>query len=194
MKKLSLLFKVILFLTSYIPFYFMYWVIDYNTINCKFPFFHFNTFLSWVFFFFSLSILCLFCMLKYFKSSTDFDIVEIKSCKTIDSEVTSYLVTYILPLLTFNQGKNVIILIILIFLIAILYIKSDMFAVNPILMILGYHVIEFDFKQNSWKNNKSAILLTKLSFYQMNNFIREQKKVKIIQINPGLYLFRGDAE
>jgi hypothetical protein len=190
MKKLSLLFKIILFLTSYIPFYFMYWVIDFNTINKQFPYLHFKTFLSWIFLCFSISIFLLFYMLRYFKNSTDVISVKIETCKPIDSEITSYLVTYILPLLTFNQGRNVIIIVILMLLIAILYIKSDMFAVNPILMLLGYHIAEFDFKHDSWRSSKSAILLTKHSFYEMNSFVKEQKKIKITQIKQGLYLLR----
>jgi len=190
MKRLSLPFKIVLFLTSYIPFYFMYWVIDYDTFNNKFPYLHFNTFLSWFFLAFSVSILLLFYMLKYFNNSTDVISVKIETSKPIDSEITSYLVTYILPLLTFNQGRSVIILIILMLLIAVLYIKSNMFAVNPILMLMGYHIMEFDFKHDSWKISKSAILLTKYPFYEMNNFVREQKKIKITQVNLELYLLR----
>jgi len=168
----------------------MYWVIDYKAFDNQFPYFHFNTFLSWIFLLFSVSIFFLFYMLKYFKNSTDISFVKIESCKPIDSEITSYLVTYILPLLAFNQGRNVIILLIIIFLIAVLYIKSNMFAVNPILMLLGYHVIEFEYKHDNWRNSKLGILLTKYSFHEMKNFVNEKKKIKITQINMGLYLLR----
>lgn len=195
MRELTLFFKIILFFTSYIPFYLMYWVIDYKNFNNSFPYIHFKTPLSWLFLIFFFSIFFLFYMIKFFQSLPNPDTVEVKSCKSLDNEITSYLVTYILPLLTFSNNddnRNMLILVILMILIAILYIKSDMFAINPILMLMGYHIVEIDYKQLKWRHTKPAILLTNKSFYEMNDLIKKHKMMKIIRINKDLYMFKGE--
>ncbi len=133
-------------------------------------------------------------MLEYFENSTDVISVQIKNCRPIDKEVIAYLITYILPLLTLNHGRYIIVLITLMLLICFLYIKSNMFAVNPFLMILGYHMFESDYKHDSWQNTKSAIILIRHSFDEMNDFIEKKNKLNITQINPGLLFGRVSNE
>jgi len=188
MKKLSNISKIMLFLTSYIPFYLMYWVIDFKEINKTFPFIHFNSILSWVFLLFSASLFYLFYMLKYFNNTTDKISVKIISITTIDKEITSYLVTYILPLLSFDQGRNIVLLLILMAFICVLYIKTDMFAINPILMLLGYHITEMEFQNDNWKNFKSGVFITKKTVHELMNIKRESRNVSITQINGDMYM------
>jgi len=63
-----------------------------------------------------------------------------------DAELTGYIVTYLLPFLvvSFNDWALSVSLGILLFVIAVLYIQSNLIHINPLLSLLGYHLFEVE--------------------------------------------------
>lgn len=61
-----------------------------------------------------------------------------------DSEVMSYIASYLIPFVTFSLDgvKQVFTLLIFIGVLAVIYVRSNMIYINPILSIAGYHLYE----------------------------------------------------
>ena len=91
------------------------------------------------------------------------------------------MVTYILPFTLANpqSEREKLTLILLIALICFLYIKSQLFYINPILALLGYRLFQVTTERST------SILITQKDFiltpatlnvYRLNNFIYMEKK------------------
>jgi len=67
-----------------------------------------------------------------------------------DAEVVSYLVTYLLPFLLAPDpsGTDIVALVLFLCVIAILYIRSNMVYVNPVLALLGWHLFAAETESN----------------------------------------------
>ncbi|MDI6619223.1 MAG: hypothetical protein QME45_11225 [Clostridiales bacterium] len=83
---------------------------------------------------------------------------EILSIQSKNEQITSYLVTYLLPFMGFNlnNAEDDIALLIIFIIIGVLYIKADLIYINPVLMILGYNIYDVVFK-----NGRRRILISK---------------------------------
>jgi hypothetical protein len=90
----------------------------------------------------------------------------------------NYIVTYLIPFLSFNFDKlnQTIAFAILIFVLAIVYIHSNIFYINPILIISGYKIYEI---------NDKYLLITKLT-------VKRDKKLKLYRIHDNVYV--GDED
>jgi hypothetical protein len=68
--------------------------------------------------------------------------VTVISVEAKDAEVVSYLVTYLLPFLLVVDPnlRDIIALSLFLAVLGILYIRSNMLYVNPVLALLGYHL------------------------------------------------------
>ena len=62
--------------------------------------------------------------------------------RDLGNEVASYVATYLLPFVTLNEPdiKNIIAFFIALAAMSVVYIRSDMIGVNPLLYLLGYRV------------------------------------------------------
>lgn len=97
---------------------------------------------------------------------------RLNGSKKIPSEVTevedynyehlTFLTTYIIPLICFNLASTryVIALGILLFVIGIIYVRTDKFYANPTLAVLGYRLYKINLKTRSGQKEK-IILITK---------------------------------
>jgi len=67
---------------------------------------------------------------------------EIKKIENINFEHLTFLTTYIIPLICFDLSniRYVVVLMFLLIIIGAIYVKTDMFYVNPSLALLGYHI------------------------------------------------------
>ena len=61
-----------------------------------------------------------------------------------DSEVMSYIASYLIPFVTFSLDgvKQVFTLLIFIGVLAVIYVRSNMIYINPMLSLAGYHLYE----------------------------------------------------
>lgn len=95
-----------------------------------------------------------------------------------NSDVLNYIVTYLIPFLSFNFDKlnQAIAFTILILVLAIVYIHSNIFYINPILIISGYKIYEI---------NDKYLLITKLT-------VKRDKRLKLYRIHDNVYV--GDED
>ncbi|ARK31355.1 hypothetical protein [Halalkalibacter krulwichiae] len=95
-----------------------------------------------------------------------------------NSDVMNYIVTYLIPFLSFNFDKlnQTIAFTILIFVLSIVYIHSNIFYINPILIISGYKIYEI---------NDKYLLITKFT-------VKRDKKLKLYRIHDNVYV--GDED
>lgn len=125
-----------MFLSSYAPLFVILAVKNYTD----------NYFVAAMVAVISISFLFLFLVLrKASKMSGEFR--EIKDMEDNSDKFVEYIIAYIIPFLgfSFDNIPDIISLAILFVIIGILYIRSDLIYMNPILNFLGYHL----FKANS---------------------------------------------
>lgn len=93
-------------------------------------------------------------------------IVEIEN---LNWEHLTFLVTYVIPLLSFDldfdltKNRNGLMFILVLLAIGLIYVKTNMFYNNPTLAILGYHI----YKVNT-KSKKHIVLITKGTLVEEN--------------------------
>jgi hypothetical protein len=188
MKKVSLFSKVILFLNSYTPLGIMYLIGDYSDL--KYPFFTHPIFSAILSFCIVVLWIILFLFIRHFKKAEDRQNVKTINVRNLDNEILSYIFTYIIPFLSFPADKTIPMSLILLFVIGILYIKSDMIGINPILSICGYHLIKVEFTNDTWETSKESIVISKIDYFT----IKCSKKIKITKIHNEIYLLQEVIE
>ena len=89
------------------------------------------------------SVIVLFLFLRIVQRLAP-DRMKIDSVDSRDGDSMSYIVTYLLPFLAvkLNDVTDAVSLGIVLFVIAILYVNSNMIYTNPVLNIAGYHIFE----------------------------------------------------
>lgn len=99
-------------------------------------------------------------------------------------EHLTFLTTYIIPLICFDlsQIRYVIVLFVLIFIIGIIYIKTDLFFANPTLALLGYHIYKIDAKSKS-KEFDQIIVISR-------SFIKKDQEIKLKLLDDNIFYGR----
>ena len=93
----------------------------------------------------------LYCVIAYYgfnfalKGATDIPF-EIKKIEGINYEHLTFLVTYVIPLISFDFGsiRQLVVLGLLLVVVGIIYIRTDLFYANPSLILLGFHIYHAD--------------------------------------------------
>lgn len=74
----------------------------------------------------------------------------IKKIENLNFETLSFLITYVVPLVCFDldfnldKDRNFLMLILVLFLIGWIYVKTNIFYTNPTLAVLGYRIYKVD--------------------------------------------------
>ena len=129
--------------------------------DCEFDGFR-NLFLNNI-----ISVVCLFFVLigaliyfnfKYIVEGNKSLPEKIVDIENINWEHLTFLVTYIVPLLSFNisESRNILLITLILIIIGIIYIKTNMFYTNPTLALLGYQI----YKVNT-TNKEKIIVITR---------------------------------
>jgi len=127
--------RVALFLSSYSPLFLILALLNSG-----------DTIVSGVFYVIAAtSIITLYLFMRSYRDTTP-STIKIKSVSSRDSDVMSYIVSYLLPFLgiSFKEVSNAISFVIFITVIGIIYVSSNMVFVNPVLNLRGYHMLEID--------------------------------------------------
>ena len=184
--------KFILFIFSYLPLYciLILDLFDYMSWNLKKDIVLFNikcvkiTTLGMIIFIFMVLItsiflfkLIIFCSTKKYKSDK---IIELKKENT---EIASYIVTYILPLCSLNNSPNICLLINLVLFIfnMIVYIRLDLIYLNPVLILFGYNVFSVKIERGEFEFH----VITKETYHSLKREMN--KEVKMHEISDELY-------
>src|SRR5690606_24297464 len=99
---------------------------------------------------------------------------QITEIENVDWEHLTFLVTYIIPLLSFGlsfnfyQDRNALMFFLVLFIIGLIYVKTNMFYNNPTLAILGYHIYKTTTKDGE------TIVLISTDIIQKKDWIRKK--------------------
>jgi hypothetical protein len=159
--------KILLFLSSYFPLTIIFFIL------------YFNTQLLIGIFILIFGLLGFFGLILYLKTAKKINPISfhIDSISKQDSEVMSYIVTYIIPFLSipFAGWQQAITIFLFLFIIGVLYVNSNMIHINPILNLLGFHLYKIT------SGNNSYFMLSK-------HKIRQNQTIKAINISDDILL------
>lgn len=87
--------------------------------------------------------------------------LRILNLSSRDSDVLAYVASYLVPFASFatTSGRQRAAVLLFVLLIAVLYVRLQLFYVNPLLALVGYRVYEI-----TTEGGNSAILLTRRRF------------------------------
>jgi hypothetical protein len=70
----------------------------------------------------------------------------VKNFSTKNNDVINYIATYLIPFFSFKTDKfsDLLAFYLLLFVLSLVYLKANMFYINPILILLGFNVIEIN--------------------------------------------------
>jgi hypothetical protein len=93
----------------------------------------------------------------------------------------TFLSTYIIPLITFNlnEPRSFIVVISLLLMIGVIYLKSNLYYLNPTLLLFGYKI----YKAKS--DNKAVILIIKGTIHDMSHMYKYK------DLGNNIYLIKG---
>ena len=100
-----------------------------------------------------------------------FEIVDIED-KT--GELSTYLLTYLVPFLTINlhSKRDMLSLIIFIYIIGLIYVNSNMIYINPIIMFFKHKILELKVKKDGVEKNIIIIIPNEAKFLKKGAFLR----------------------
>jgi hypothetical protein len=109
---------------------------------------------------------------------------DLATAQTKDSEALAYIVTYVIPLLDINLSarSDQAAFLLMLFVIGVVYVRSNLIYVNPLLIVLGYRIFEVTFKGDA----SPRVILTKQQSLQSGD--------RIDLIRMGDYLYREKVE
>lgn len=167
--------KLILFLSSYIPLYFLLIVKDvvfrielYGIKELK-KFYIINSINDIaivILFLLSLfSFIYLFKMIKGVKGSNYIKVHEVKD--ETSTNFLNYISTYLLSCMGLSIGNftDIITLVFLMGIIGFIYVRSNMIYINPIINMLGYNIYNFKGVSKGTDEDIETILIAKRTFH-----------------------------
>lgn len=106
---------------------------------------------------------------------------KIEKVENINWEHLTFLVTYVIPLLSFDldfnlsKDRNGLMFFLVLIIIGMIYVKTNMFYNNPTLAILGYHIYKV-----STNNKKHIVLISR-------DVLTEQNWIEYKHISDNIY-------
>ncbi|MEC0902422.1 MULTISPECIES: hypothetical protein [Bacillus] len=141
--------KYFLFFSSFSPLFFILLIrnfeleekITYELIINQFTK---NYFLNTVMLIFSTIPILFLCVLIKNREKSIGNEYRVKEIKSKNNEVLNYIATYLIPFATFSTNKinEIISLYLLLIILAIVYVEANSFFMNPVLILLGYKIVE----------------------------------------------------
>lgn len=141
----SIIFKWSMYISSYVPLFILIYLKQAELHDVSFlSVWSLNSFF-WITCII-LSILSIIIFLKWLwgKPNTTREYTNIKP---INTEVLNYFITYLIPLLSLDVENiySIILNIILFFIIGLIHVRSNLYHLNTLLIILGYSVYKSDY-------------------------------------------------
>ncbi|WP_151789884.1 anti-phage protein KwaA [Acinetobacter seifertii] len=132
----------------------------------------------------------LYCFYAYKKF--DFDLkgtteipFEIKKIDDANYEHLTFLATYVVPLISFDfsEGRQIVVLVLLLVVMGAIYVKTDLFYANPSLALLGFRIYRANggFKTGA---RDGIILISRTK-------MKVGAKVSYIKLDDRIYFVKG---
>ena len=184
MRRLSNFSKIILFLSAYTPLGVIYLIVDYD--GFKYPFFKHGSFSLTLLGIMIFVLLMLYWLITYFENKGGGLLMRLTKVSNMNSEILSYIFSYLLPFLDFPEERRLFITLFLLAIVGVLYTKSDMICINPVLSIFGYNIIKVEWTNDKFPASKEAMVISKLDYFE----IKERDILNAIQLHNELYLIK----
>lgn len=171
--------KIIMFISSYFPLYVMLLILHYDKYDSiekiKQP--HKVIFCVVIL----LCILLSFLPLILFRKSKKENSLKLNELERPDDTVISYMMTYVIPIVTTNFLDNgeVIINVILFLLIGYLYIRLNLLYLNPLLSAFGYL---------SYRVNSDMIVITDIKYAELKSKVRGKVSLGGVYLANDIFL------
>lgn len=103
---------------------------------------------------------------------------KVTGIENLNWEHLTFLVTYVIPFLSFNlnEDRNGLVFFLVLVIIGIIYIKTNMFYTNPTLALLGYHIYKL-----STTNKENIIIISK-------DVIQENDRIQYQLLSDNIYM------
>ena len=167
----SIFIRSILFLSSYFPLVLIFCVLLWG----EKPWWVVGTLLA-------LGIASLLVLWLYFQRARHRMYVEQKKVTRVerrDTEVMSYIATYLIPFLSFtlNTWQQVTALVLFIVVLMVVYVHSNMIYINPVLNIVGYRLHEVEVENG-----------TQAHFYIARKRVVPNENIRFVRLSDDIYL------
>jgi hypothetical protein len=171
-------FTVLLFLSSYNPFFLLLAVRSYHRSCVIFT-------SALVLFVVSLAALEVFLWAAKRKASYETRIISIENR---DADVAAYAATYLLPFLTIFSGSWQDILSVALFLvfIAVIYVNSKMVYANPLLALHGYHLLLA--RATTSPEAVSVDTLQPQFILTRSRYLRSEDRITVVDVTPDVLI------
>ena len=152
--------KIILFISAFVPMYILFLInLIVELINNNLTMNVTNTCVMLaLIFLFLLGTIGLLCIIKF--NNKKYKTIKVLSKKNItDQHFLNYFSLFVLLALTFDLSKIcfVCVFVVIIIFIGIVYIKNNIFYVNPLLNILGYSFYDITYEDSDGKTQELRI-------------------------------------
>ncbi|MFZ7119503.1 MAG: hypothetical protein ACOWWH_00950 [Eubacteriaceae bacterium] len=184
-KKNYIIMKILMFISSYSPLYIMLFILNYDKYNSfkkigkLFEAQDVKTIIFGLLLF--LLLLISFYSVIDLKRTNGNEYYNINRIERPDDTIISYMMTYIVPLLTTEDLTNKIISInlFLFILIGYMYIRLNLIYLNPLWSLFGYIM---------YKTDTEMIIITNIPYSKKNQIIGE--RVKGTLLGGNIYLIQ----
>ena len=104
---------------------------------------------------------------------------KVTSFSKHDSEIMSYIASYIIPFVTFPLGgwKQIVTLLIFVVVLLVIYVQSNMIYINPMLSIVGYHLYEIEVEQSQRSH-----------YYIARKPLERTPEIRFVPLSDDIYL------
>lgn len=165
----SVFIRILLFLSSYFPLFLIFTIQNYKKFGNKalVPVVIGTT-----------SLIGISIFMRWVRGSADRREVVV-SVQRKDSEVMSYIVTYIIPFIGIDLSSfaNLFSLLLFFIMLMIIYINTNLIHINPMLNMVGYHVYEIE--------NSSGEIQTIIS---RKSRLVNKDKLRLVMIGDNLFM------
>lgn len=117
--------------------------------------------------------------LEYMRRTVPARPAKIKNFTRRDADVMSYIASYLIPFVSFSLAsvQQAIALIVFFGVLLIIYVRSNMIYINPMLNIAGYRLYEIEIEQGEFPR-----------FYIARQRLKRTQDIRFIQISDEIYL------
>lgn len=105
---------------------------------------------------------------------------KVEDCNNQNNEVLNYFITYLIPILSMDitDFSSVWINIFIFFIIGVLYVKSEIIHLNPLMLLMGYKIFGIS-------NN---MVISKKNLFEIKEFIAEHGYIEVRHVCGNIYV------
>jgi hypothetical protein len=118
--------------------------------------------------------------LGYMRHTLPYQQETVSNFSPHDADVMSYIASYLVPFVTFplGGGKQIATLLIFIAVLMIIYVRSNMIYINPVLNIFGYHLYEIEVGPHSQRSH----------YYIARKPLERGHEIRFVVLSDDIYL------